>query len=287
MTVCVCSSSSNTDVIVRSRNARSCDTITAPPASSSRRKRSSRSRPAKSRSLVGSSSRNTSKRASRIAASAAAAWPPDSASPFRGRARVRGARGRRARRRCGRRNRPRRARYVSSAIPYSCRRLRRVVPGGPARLTAPQCRAGSPDAGAAREIRAHALARSTFGDLGQVADVRGRRRARHAPRVGVVDARQDPQQRALPGAVGRDDADPAAGPIVTFTRSSTTWGPNDFEMSRATRPARGVDEEIDGDTTAPPGGTYRSRADGKARVCRVTTSRARIARCCARPPRFR
>ena len=49
-----------------------------PPPGSPARNPSSRSRPAKSRSLVGSSSRNTSKRDSRMAASPArAAWPPD------------------------------------------------------------------------------------------------------------------------------------------------------------------------------------------------------------------
>ena len=62
---------------VRSRNARSWETITAPPGRSAT-KRSSRARPSKSRSLVGSSSSRTSKRESRIAASEArAAWPPD------------------------------------------------------------------------------------------------------------------------------------------------------------------------------------------------------------------
>ncbi|MDQ1479467.1 MAG: hypothetical protein QOI44_328 [Actinomycetota bacterium] len=45
------------------------------------------------------------------------------------------------------------------------------------------------------------------------------------------------------------------GPIAMFTRSRTTCGPNDLEMSRATTPAREVDGkfdcEFDGDTTAP------------------------------------
>ena len=68
---------------VRSRNARSWETITAPPGRSAT-KRSSRARPSKSRSLVGSSSSRTSKRESRIAASdARAAWPPDSAAVSR------------------------------------------------------------------------------------------------------------------------------------------------------------------------------------------------------------
>ena len=82
-----CSSSSSTEVIVRSRKARSCDTIATPLASRRRRTRSRRSSPAKSRSLVGSSSRNTSKRASRIAASEArAAWPPERRATCAGRA---------------------------------------------------------------------------------------------------------------------------------------------------------------------------------------------------------
>src|SRR5258708_34659040 len=44
------------------------------------------------------------------------------------------------------------------------------------------------------------------------------------------------------------------GPTVTFTRSRTTWGPNDLEMSRATRLAR----TGEGDTTAPPGAPQES-----------------------------
>src|SRR5437879_3569358 len=48
------------------------------------------------------------------------------------------------------------------------------------------------------------------------------------------------------------------GPIVTFSRSSTTWGPNDLEMSRATRLARGVEA----DTTAPAGVERTGRARG-------------------------
>jgi len=71
-------SSSTMRVTQRARNSRSCDTRTTPP----RRPRtndSRRSSPARSRSLVGSSSSTRSNRLSRSAASAArAAWPPDS-----------------------------------------------------------------------------------------------------------------------------------------------------------------------------------------------------------------
>ena len=66
------------EVTMRSRNARSCETTTRPPARRSR-KSSSRSRPSKSRSLVGSSKSTMSNRDKSSAASAAlAAWPPES-----------------------------------------------------------------------------------------------------------------------------------------------------------------------------------------------------------------
>ena len=61
-----------------------------------------------------------------------------------------------------------------------------------------------------REVGAHGLARPALGLLREVADGRARRRAGDAARVGRLDAGEDPQQRALAGAVRRDHADPAA-----------------------------------------------------------------------------
>ena len=78
-----------------------------------------------------------------------------------------------------------------------------------ARLVEPQL--GRRHTGPAREVGAHCLARPPLGLLREVPDGRGRRRARHRSRVGRVDAGHDAQERALPGAVRRDDADAAAG----------------------------------------------------------------------------
>src|SRR5215208_277731 len=79
------SSSSTTRSTVRSRKARSCETTTM-PASECATNRSRTSNPAKSRSLVGSSSRSTSWRATTIEASAArAASPPERPSSPRSR----------------------------------------------------------------------------------------------------------------------------------------------------------------------------------------------------------
>ncbi len=207
-----CSSSSSTDVIVRSRNARSCETMTAPPVSSSCRNRSSRSRPAKSRSFVGSSSRNTSKRASTIAARLArAACPPDSAVISRSSDAVREAEvgahradpgvevGRTEREvaveRVGVARRRRPGRWFGEG---RGRGVERVLRGG--------------DAGAAREVRPHRLARAAFRFLREVPDGRGRRRERDRARVGRVEAGEDLEQRRLAGAVRRDDADAVQRP---------------------------------------------------------------------------
>ncbi len=68
---------------------------------------------------------------------------------------------------------------------------------------------GRGHSGAAGEERAHGLAGAPVGLLRQVADGRGGRRADDRSGVGRLDAGEDAQQRALAGAVGRDDADPA------------------------------------------------------------------------------
>ena len=148
---------------------------------------------------MGSSSRNTSKRASRIAARfARAAWPPESAGISRSSTASAQAEVGAAPRRPGRRSRRRRARgtrrarraYASSA-PGRCRRRAR----GSRRV---ERALGVGHAGAPGEVRAHGLAGAPLGLLREVADGRGRRRpGRRGPASGALDAGEDPQQRGL------------------------------------------------------------------------------------------
>ena len=167
-------------MIVRSRNARSCDTITAPPVSSSRRN-----------SLEAFEAGEVEIVRGLVEQEHVEAGEHDrgEARPRRLPARerrhlevehaARRGRGRRTPRRPGRRSRPRRAR--DSARARRRRRRRR-----PARCSASAADArveralGRRDAGAAGEVRAHGLARAPFGLLGEVADGRGRRRERDA-----------------------------------------------------------------------------------------------------------
>jgi len=68
------------------------------------------------------------------------------------------------------------------------------------------------DAGAAAEEHAQRLAGSAFGLLREVPDRRARRMTRDGPGIGLFEAREDTEQRALAGPVGGDDPDPGARP---------------------------------------------------------------------------
>ena len=195
-------------VTQRARNSRSCETRTTPPRRPCT-KASRRSRPARSRSLVGSSRRTTSKRLSSSAASAArAAWPPE----------------RQVIRASGPTSRPRSAsigaiRSSRSAAPLAIQRSKATAysssaPGRsrPERLGGRLHRGGGAGrAGAAADVRRHGLAGDPLVLLRQPADERVRRRGRHGAVVRLEVAGQDPQQRGLAGAVGADDPDDVAG----------------------------------------------------------------------------
>ena len=188
---------------------------------------------------------------------------------------ARGGRGRRAPRRCARRSRPRRARgsrrarraYASSAPG----RRRRRAPGS----RASSALLGGGDPRAAREVRAHRLARAPFGLLREVADGRGRRRARDLARRRARRGRRGSAAACTcPVPLGATTPIRLRGPTVTSTRSSTTCGPNDLVMSRATRLA----SELARRGERGHGGTCGSRAgrEGSGRAGSLH-QRARIA----------
>ena len=182
------------------------------PASRSSTKRSRRSSPSKSRSLVGSSRRKTSNRLRSTAASSSAGRL---AARERGGRLVEHAvaagRARPAARRCAPRGRRRRAPASGRGRRRSGRRLPSAaaderVGGGLQLGRSPRPRrCGGPGG------RGHGLAGPALGLLGQVADGRGRRGELDRPAVRDQQAGQRQQQRGLAHPVGTDHADPVAG----------------------------------------------------------------------------
>ena len=162
-------------VTVRSRNARSCETITAPPA------RSSCEEPlepveAGEVEVVGRlvEEEHVEAREQDRGEVRPGRLPARQRRHRRGRASARAGRGRRAPRRCGRRGRPRRARgTASSASAYSSAEPSSARGERVARLVEPQL--GRGDAGAAREVaRARSRPRAARAPAG------GSRRSRSA-----------------------------------------------------------------------------------------------------------
>ena len=213
---------------------------------------------------------------SRIAARPArAAWPPESAGISRSRSAVgqaevgehRADAGVEVGARRARGTRRARAAYASSAPALAGRERVRSRPSSAARPRSRRCGAR----GSARTRLAGRAARAPAG---------GSRRSRSAacastaPVSGGRCPARIAQQRRLAGAVGRDDADPAAradGDVHAVEHDVRTERLGDVAGDEASdRRAEGEDE----DTAAPAG----VRAGGKARACRVTTSGARIAR---------
>ena len=228
---CVHSSSSTTFVTVRSRNARSCETTTTAP-SNSRENASSRASPAKSRSFVGSSSSSTSKRLSRIDASAArAASPPESPASARSSATPSPSSASTAAARASR-SPPPRARNASSASLYSRGELRLVAePRGEA--VHPLRRRG--DAGAAREIREQRLAVERVALLRQVADGERRRVAPDGSASGSSSPASSRSSVDLPAPFGPTSPIRARGGTTRSTPARTTWAPCDFVTPDAAR----------------------------------------------------
>ena len=159
--------------------------------------------------MVGSSRRNTSKRASRIAASdARAACPPDIAGM--------GASSRstgRPTRVDDRGGSPVEVGGAEGEVVLE-RGSVGVVRTGDAGTERVRCRVegahGLGHARATREEGAQRLVRPPIGFLREEADRRGRWQARDRTAVGRVVTGEDAQERALPGSVRRHDADPTA-----------------------------------------------------------------------------
>ena len=192
----------------RSRKVRSCDTVTT-AAGVEPTNRSSRSRPAKSRSLVGSSRSSTSWRDSRMAASAArAAWPPDrwpTSTSRRSAGRPTSASTAPVR---ASRSSPPMARKWSRAVAVGLDRVGVVAHG---RRRGVEAVAGRRHAGAAGQVRAQASRpgpRPAPAAGSPTVVVAGDRSTR--PGVGLLEPGQDPQQRRLPDAVRPHDPEPGA-----------------------------------------------------------------------------
>ena len=204
----VCSSSSSTDVMVRSRNARSCDTTMAPPASDvEERPRADRVRRSRGRSWARRGGRRRSA-TSRIAARAArAACPPDKCGHGLRRAHAREVRVRPRPPRLGRRGRRRRERATARARASRRRRPQsRPRPNRPSRPRATSSRRPPRCAAPGTKRRSHRFV--------ALAPARGSRSSpteaarRTVPRVGLQQARDHAQQGRLARAVRRNDADP-------------------------------------------------------------------------------
>ena len=191
---------------VRARKARSWETITAPPGRSAT-KRSSRARPSKSRSLVGSSSSRTSKRreqdrGQRRARRLAAGERDGLEVEQRGVEAEVAQDGLRARLEVGAAERQPRLEGVGVAVrgagASAARSARRGL----------HARVGVGDAGAPREVVLERLAGRAVGLLRQVAGGAGGQP--DGARVGPVEPGEQAQQRRLARAVGPDDAEHVA-----------------------------------------------------------------------------
>ena len=283
--VWVCSSSSSTHVIVRSRNARSCETMTAPPVSSSRRNRSSRSRPGEVEVVRGLVEQEHVEAGEQDRGEARArGLPARERGHLEIERRAPGGRGRRRPRRPGRRSRRRRARGSARARRRTCRRRpgaasASAADGGVERVL------GVGHAGAPREVRAHRLAGAALRFLGEVA-----RRSRvgglrvTVPESGRVEAGEDLEQRRLAGAVRRDDADAVLR--ADRARHAVEHDARTERLGEVTGDEGG--EEGHGDTCGraankahrPEAGLGRHGSEGG----RITTSATRIARACEHHP---
>ena len=120
-----------------------------------------------------------------------------------------------------------------------------------------ECALGVADTRPAPEVGAHGLTRAALGDLGEVADLRGRGCPDHAAGVGRIDAGEDPQQGALAGPVRRDDADPTVRSDRDVHTVEDDVGPERLGDVAGDKAGKGRRRRH--------GGTCASRADGKAR----------------------
>ena len=195
----------------RSRKARSCDTVTTADGVDATNA-SSRSRPAKSRSLVGSSSSSTSWRRQEDGGQRGPGGLPAGqvahldVEPVGGQARP----GRAPRRR-GRRGRRRRGR--GSARGRRCRPRSTSASSPIAAVAASSAADAVGHAGAPGQVGAQRLAGLGVGLLGQPAHGGGGRRPLHDAAVGRLEPGQDPQQRRLADAV-RARRSPSRVPAV-------------------------------------------------------------------------